>query len=158
MKPLNSIAKLKGNYLANSKVQTVIINRDDENHSYFLDIAEDKVIKTFSIDDFSNYQLSTKGFICSLFNFVFELPLLGQFNLSNALAAYVSIKSLGYSDDLVIPKLAKLSPPPGRMQKLAMNNIWIDYAHTPDALSNALTSLTSSLSGIRTESSVWLRR
>ena len=131
----------KGKLFINSKAHTVIVNRDDENHSYFLDVAEDKVIKTFSIDDFSDYQLSKKGFICRLFNVVFELPLLGHFNLSNALAAFVSIKSLGYSDDLVIPKLAKLSPPPGRMQKLDKNNIWIDYAHTPDALSNALQTL-----------------
>jgi len=131
----------KGKLFSNSKAQTVIINRDDENHSYFLDVAEDKAIKTFSIDDFSDYQLSTKGFICRLFNFVFELPLLGHFNLSNALAAFVSIKSLGYSNDLVIPNLAKLSPPPGRMQKLDNNNIWIDYAHTPDALTNALQTL-----------------
>ena len=98
----------KGKLFSNGKAQTVIINRDDENHSYFLDVAKDKLIKTFSIDDFSDYQLSTKGFICRLFNFVFELPLLGHFNLSNALAAFVSIKSLGYSDDLVIPKLAKV--------------------------------------------------
>ena len=131
----------KGKLFINNKAHTVIVNRDDENHSYFLDVAEDKVIKTFSIDDFSDYQLSTKGFVCRLFNFVFELPLLGHFNLSNALAAFVSIKSLGYGDDLVIPKLAELSPPPGRMQKLDKNNIWIDYAHTPDALSNALQTL-----------------
>ena len=131
----------KGKLFINSKAHTVIVNRDDENHSYFLDVAEDKVIKTFSIDDFSDYQLSTKGFVCRLFNFVFELPLLGHFNLSNALAAFVSIKSLGYGYDLVIPKLAELSPPPRRMQKLDKNNIWIDYAHTPDALSNALQTL-----------------
>jgi len=131
----------KGKLFSNGKAQTVIINRDDKNHSYFLDVAEDKLIKTFSIDDFSDYQLSKKGFICRLFNFVFELPLLGHFNLSNALAAFASIKSLGYSNDLVIPKLANLSPPPGRMQKLDRNNIWIDYAHTPDALSNALQTL-----------------
>jgi len=131
----------KGKLFVNGKAQTIIINQDDENHSYFLDVAKDKLIKTFSIDDFSDYQPTTKGFICRLFNFVFELPLLGHFNLSNALAALVSIKSLGYSDDLIIPKLAKLSPPPGRMQKLEWNNIWIDYAHTPDALSNALQTL-----------------
>jgi len=131
----------KGKLFSNGKAQTVIINRDDKNHSYFLDVAEDKLIKTFSLDDFSDYQLSKKGFICRLFNFVFELPLLGHFNLSNALAAFASIKSLGYSNDLVIPKLANLSPPPGRMQKLDRNNIWIDYAHTPDALSNALQTL-----------------
>ncbi len=133
--------KAKGKLFSNSKTQTVIINRDDENHSYFLNIAEDKLIKTFSIDDFSDYQHSEKGFICRLFNFVFELPLLGHFNLSNALAAFVSIKSLGYSDNLIIPKLAKLSPPSGRMQKLEKSNIWIDYAHTPDALSSALETL-----------------
>jgi len=133
--------KAKGKLFSNGKAQTVIINQDDENHSYFLDVAEDKVIKTFSIDDFSDYQLSKKGFICRLFNFVFELPLLGHFNLSNTLAAFASIKSLGYSNDLIIPKLANLSPPPGRMQKLDKNNIWIDYAHTPDALSNALQTL-----------------
>ena len=131
----------KGKLFVNGKAQTIIINQDDENHSYFLDVAKDKLIKTFSIDDFSDYQPTTKGFICRLFNFVFELPLLGHFNLSNALAALVSIKSLGYSDDLIIPKLAKLSPPPGRMQKIDKNNIWIDYAHTPDALSNALQTL-----------------
>ena len=125
----------KGKLFSDSNAQTVIINRDDENHSFFLEVAEDKVIKTFGIDDFSDYQLSKKGFICRLFNFVFELPLLGHFNLSNALAAFVSIKSLGYSDDLVIPKLAKLSPPPGRMQKLDKNNIWIDYLrlHYPES-------------------------
>ena len=133
--------KAKGKLFSNSKTQTVIINRDDENHSYFLNIAEDKLIKTFSIDDFSDYQLSAKGFICRLFNFVFELPLLGHFNLSNALAAFVSIKSLGYSNELIIPKIAKLSPPSGRMQKLEKSNIWIDYAHTPDALSSALETL-----------------
>jgi len=131
----------KGKLFSNSKTQTVIINRDDENHYYFLNAAEDKLIKTFGIDDFSDYQPSTKGFICRLFNFVFELPLLGRFNLSNALAAFVSIRSLGYSDDLIIPNLAKLSAPSGRMQKLDKNNIWIDYAHTPDALSNALETL-----------------
>jgi len=57
------------------------------------------------------------------------------------MAAYKSVKSLGYDDDTLIPKLAELSPPPGRMQKLAKKNIWIDYAHTPDALLNAVITL-----------------
>ena len=48
---------------------------------------------------------------------------------------------MGYSDDQIIPFLAKLSPPPGRMQQLENSHIWIDYAHTPDALDNALSTL-----------------
>jgi UDP-N-acetylmuramoyl-L-alanyl-D-glutamate--2,6-diaminopimelate ligase len=69
------------------------------------------------------------------------LPLIGEFNLSNAVAAYTSVKSLGFSDNLIIPCLTKLSSPPGRMQQVNNSNIWIDYAHTPDALDNALCTL-----------------
>ena len=53
----------------------------------------------------------------------------------------IVFKCLGFSDDQIIPCLPKLSPPPGRMQQLANSNIWIDYAHTPDALDNALSTL-----------------
>jgi UDP-N-acetylmuramoyl-L-alanyl-D-glutamate--2,6-diaminopimelate ligase len=57
------------------------------------------------------------------------------------MAAYQSVKCLGYSDDQIIPFLAELSPPPGRMQQLENSHIWVDYAHTPDALDNALSTL-----------------
>ena len=118
-----------------------IINRDDDNHQYFLDSTADKNPLTFGIDDFEFFKNSENGFICQLNDYVFELPLVGEFNLSNAIAAYNSVKCLGYSDDQIIPFLAKLSPPTGRMQQLENSNIWIDYAHTPDALDNALSTL-----------------
>ena len=118
-----------------------IINRDDESHQFFLDIASDKNPITFGIDDFEFFKNSENGFICQLNNYVFELPLVGEFNLSNAIAAYNSLKCIGFSDDQIIPCLAKLSPPPGRMQQLENSNIWIDYAHTPDALNHALSTL-----------------
>ena len=118
-----------------------IRDRDDENHQYFLDTASDKDPLTFGIDDLEFFKNSENGFICQLNNYVFELPLIGEFNLSNALAAFTSVKCLGYSEDQIIPFLAKLSTPPGRMQQLENSHIWIDYAHTPDALDNALTSL-----------------
>ena len=118
-----------------------IINRDDESHQYFLDSTSDKNPLTFGIDDFEFFKNSENGFICQLNDYVFELPLVGEFNLSNAIAAYNSVKCLGYSDDQIIPFLAKLSPPTGRMQQLENSNIWIDYAHTPDALDNALSTL-----------------
>ena len=118
-----------------------IINRDDESHQYFLDSSSDKNPLTFGIDDFEFFKNSENGFICQLNDYVFELPLVGEFNLSNAIAAYSSVKCLGYSDDQIIPFLAKLSPPTGRMQQLENSNIWIDYAHTPDALDNALSTL-----------------
>ncbi|MDC1418977.1 UDP-N-acetylmuramoyl-L-alanyl-D-glutamate--2,6-diaminopimelate ligase [Candidatus Thioglobus sp.] len=138
---MNNYKEAKGKLFTNGFSKKAIINRDDENHQYFLDSASDKDPLTFGIDDLEFFKTSGNGFICQLNNYVFELPLIGEFNLSNALAAFTSVKCLGYSDDQIIPFLAKLSPPPGRMQQLENSHIWIDYAHTPDALDNALASL-----------------
>ena len=138
---MNNYKEAKGKLFTNGFSKKAIINRDDENHQYFLDTASDKDPLTFGIDDLEFFKNSENGFICQLNNYVFELPLIGEFNLSNALAAFTSVKCLGYSDDQIIPFLAKLSPPPGRMQQLENSHIWIDYAHTPDALDNALASL-----------------
>ena len=138
---MDNYREAKGKLFKNNFSKRAIINRDDENHQYFLDTSSDKEPITFGIDDLEFYKNSENGFICQLNDYVFELPLVGEFNLSNAIAAYNSVKCLGFSDDQIIPCLAKLSPPPGRMQQLANSNIWIDYAHTPDALDNALSTL-----------------
>ena len=130
----------KGKLFKSALTKKTIINQDDDNHDYFLNIASDKDPITFSISDLDFYKSSEKGFICQLNNFVFELPLIGNFNLSNALAAYNSLSYMGHSDESLMPLLAKLSPPPGRMQQVQKSNIWIDYAHTPDALFNALAT------------------
>ncbi|MDC1387222.1 UDP-N-acetylmuramoyl-L-alanyl-D-glutamate--2,6-diaminopimelate ligase [Candidatus Thioglobus sp.] len=138
---MDNYKKAKGKLFQNGFSEKAIINRDDENHPYFLDTTSDKDPITFGIDDLEFFKNSENGFICQLNNYVFELPLIGEFNLSNALAAFTSVKCLGYSEDQIIPFLAKLSPPPGRMQQLENSHIWIDYAHTPDALDNVLASL-----------------
>ena len=138
---MDNYREAKGRLFKNNFSKRAIINRDDENYQYFLDTASDKEPITFGIDDLEFFKNSENGFICQLNDYVFELPLVGEFNLSNAIAAYNSVKCLGFSDDQIIPCLAKLSPPPGRMQQLANSNIWIDYAHTPDALDNALSTL-----------------
>ena len=138
---MDNYREAKGKLFQDNFSKKAIINRDDENHQYFLDTSSDKDPITFGIDDLEFYKNSENGFICQLNDYVFELPLVGEFNLSNAIAAYKSVKCLGFSDDQIIPCLAKLSPPPGRMQQLPNSNIWIDYAHTPDALDNALSTL-----------------
>ena len=140
-KNMKSYKEAKGKLFNKNSIEKAIINLDDDNHSYFLDVSSEIPTETFCNNDFSYFKSNEYGFICKLNNFVFELPLIGNFNLSNALAAYKSIRSLGYEDENVIPKLTELSPPPGRMQKIPRKNIWIDYAHTPDALLNVLKTL-----------------
>ena len=140
-KTMEDYLEAKGKLFADENTQCAIVNRDDENHDYFLKIASDKRQVSFSIDDFKYCNKNEQGFLCRLDQFIFELPLLGRFNISNALAALTSLRELGYSDDDIMPQLTRITAPLGRMQKIANHNIWIDYAHTPDALANAMSTL-----------------
>jgi UDP-N-acetylmuramoyl-L-alanyl-D-glutamate--2,6-diaminopimelate ligase len=71
------------------------------------------------------------------------LPLLGDFNVSNALAAAATALGLGRPLNQVIERLARAPQIPGRMERIAEKPCIVlrDYAHTPDALERALTSL-----------------
>jgi UDP-N-acetylmuramoyl-L-alanyl-D-glutamate--2,6-diaminopimelate ligase len=72
-----------------------------------------------------------------------ELPLPGDFNVANALAAAACALGLGLSLDLVVERLATAPQVPGRMERLALKPCVVlrDYAHTPDALERVLKTL-----------------
>ena len=122
-------------------LESVIINKDDDNYPFFLEKSKGKKITTFSINDFQSAESNSQGFLCRLDNFVFEISLLGGFNLSNILASLNSVEQLGYERDKIIPLLPKLLPPTGRLQQINKLLVWVDYAHTPDAIYNAITTL-----------------
>jgi UDP-N-acetylmuramoyl-L-alanyl-D-glutamate--2,6-diaminopimelate ligase len=71
------------------------------------------------------------------------LPLLGDFNVANALAAAATGLALGQSINTVAQRLSAAPQVPGRMERISDNPCIVlrDYAHTPDALERALTSL-----------------
>ncbi len=73
-----------------------------------------------------------------------ESPLIGRFNLSNLLAVIATAWSLGRDPTVFLAKLRAFSGVPGRMESVDEGqsfNVLIDYAHTDDALRNALTML-----------------
>jgi UDP-N-acetylmuramoyl-L-alanyl-D-glutamate--2,6-diaminopimelate ligase len=72
-----------------------------------------------------------------------ELPLIGEFNISNALAAAACALSLGKPLAEVVERLSDAPPIPGRMEVLTEHPCTVirDYAHTPDALARALEAL-----------------
>jgi UDP-N-acetylmuramoyl-L-alanyl-D-glutamate--2,6-diaminopimelate ligase len=72
-----------------------------------------------------------------------RLPLPGDFNVANALAAAAVTLGLGRSLDEVASRLASAPQVPGRMERLTTTPCVIlrDYAHTPDALERALGAL-----------------
>jgi UDP-N-acetylmuramoyl-L-alanyl-D-glutamate--2,6-diaminopimelate ligase len=72
-----------------------------------------------------------------------SLPLLGDFNVSNALAAAACALGLDRPLGDVIERLAASPQVPGRMERIAdvPCTVLRDYAHTPDALERALATL-----------------
>ncbi len=77
--------------------------------------------------------------------------LLGRFNVSNLLAAAGVLALLGMPWSEVMHQLEMMHPVPGRMHCLGGEHdqplVVVDFAHTPDALKQALTALRAHLHG-----------
>jgi len=72
-----------------------------------------------------------------------RLPLMGEFNVANALAAAGAGLVLGLAPEAMAARLSASPQVPGRMERLAEQPAVVlrDYAHTPDALERALATL-----------------
>ncbi len=73
-----------------------------------------------------------------------QSPLLGRFNVDNLLAVAGALHALGDDAEQIADTLSQLQPVHGRMNRLGGDGqplVVIDYAHTPDALEQALSSL-----------------
>ena len=76
--------------------------------------------------------------------FVVETRLFGDFQRENFLAAWAALRAMGYAAEEVAGLLSGVSAPPGRLEPVAEfrgARIFVDYAHTPEALEVALSSL-----------------
>ena len=105
-----------------------IINKDDKNAKYFLEIPAKQKIE-YGIDD--------KNLLPD------HLNLLGEFNMYNAITAVRIATSQGISLDICKKALEKAKGIPGRME-IVINQpftIIVDYAHTPDQLEKVYQSL-----------------
>ena len=102
-----------------------VINIDDKNADYFLSFKSEKKY-TFGWD---------KGDI-NIQNTKFNLPLIGKFNIYNALAAICVGISQGINLEVCQKALEKAKGVPGRMELVISEpfKVIVDYAVTPDAL------------------------
>lgn len=73
-----------------------------------------------------------------------QTPLLGKFNVSNYLAAAGLCLAAGFDLKTIAAGLSALKTVPGRLEKIDSESnftVFIDYAHTDDALKNTLSTL-----------------
>jgi UDP-N-acetylmuramoyl-L-alanyl-D-glutamate--2,6-diaminopimelate ligase len=77
-------------------------------------------------------------------SFPAEVPLAGDFNVANALAAIASLGEAGFDPRAVAEGIAASGGVPGRLERVDAGQDFlavVDYAHKPDAVSAALTTL-----------------
>jgi UDP-N-acetylmuramoyl-L-alanyl-D-glutamate--2,6-diaminopimelate ligase len=73
-----------------------------------------------------------------------SLPLIGRYNVSNALAAISAAQIIGIDLPTIEAALARLHPVPGRVEQVDVPEdfqVFVDYAHTADALRNVLATI-----------------
>lgn len=136
-----------------SKRQTAIINIDDQ---YGARLAQDSQIAvrlTYGVEQAAELkatrlELSREGsrFVVQTSDrtFACRLPLIGRHNVYNALAAIGAALALGLPIPQIQAALNALAPVPGRLEAIRKGQpfgVYVDYAHTDDALQNVLTTL-----------------
>ncbi|HEX4665967.1 MAG TPA: UDP-N-acetylmuramoyl-L-alanyl-D-glutamate--2,6-diaminopimelate ligase [Chthoniobacterales bacterium] len=138
----------------NKKEAKAVINIDDPHGEKLIArLGRDLPVVTYGMSaraDFraSNYraefsgtsfQLDARGKV-----YLVRVPLIGRFNVSNAMAALAAANSLGVSLREAVLSLAKSPQVPGRLEAVPAKRqfqVFVDYAHTPDALLNVLKTL-----------------
>ncbi|MEW4488608.1 UDP-N-acetylmuramoyl-L-alanyl-D-glutamate--2,6-diaminopimelate ligase [Thalassoglobus sp. JC818] len=79
-----------------------------------------------------------------------EIPLTGKHNVSNAAAAACAALHLGLTTEEIQAGLAKCPPVPGRLESVNCGqnfSVYVDYAHTDDAIQHAIQTVRPLTSG-----------
>jgi UDP-N-acetylmuramoyl-L-alanyl-D-glutamate--2,6-diaminopimelate ligase len=130
-----------------------IVNADDPWGQRLLRELPDTACTTFGLDataqvraaqfdlgpDHTRLTCSTPAGSCEC-----RLPLIGRHNVVNALAAVATALQHGLSLDQIRQGLENLAPVPGRLERVDQGQpfeLFVDYAHTDDALRHVLTTL-----------------
>jgi UDP-N-acetylmuramoyl-L-alanyl-D-glutamate--2,6-diaminopimelate ligase len=101
--------------------------------------AEFRAIDARSDIHGTQYKLEAKGR-----QYLVRTPHIGRFNVSNSLAALATASALGLELRAAVQAMANAPQVPGRLERVpARRNfaVYVDYAHTDDALTNVLSTL-----------------
>lgn len=112
-----------------------ILNKEDKSYDYLKQKASGKII---------TYGFLNADFTPLSFHFKTKLP--GDYNQLNCLAAIACCKAFQIKDQVIRQAVASFAGVKGRMEEIKNTKnfrVFIDFAHTPNGLLNALATLRS---------------
>ena len=153
---LEAYAEAKSRLFKFPTLKVAVINIDDAHANIMLDAASSNQahpkVLTYSTSKAADYQVfgiqySLNGATFHLKTeqgeFTVQSPLLGHFNIENLVASLIVAEQAGFDLRQLIAVVPQLQGAPGRMQVIRDEDrlFVVDYAHTPDALTQVLKTL-----------------
>lgn len=140
---------------------TAVLNADDDAVMRLRDLCQSRGhnVITFGYAQAADLQLQSvvptpAGLQATLKiaaqQFSLDLPVYGEFQLRNMLAAIGLLSACGLHAEALVGHLPALHGVPGRLERIAQlrgASVFIDYAHTPEALSKILRVLRAHTQG-----------
>lgn len=118
----------------------IIANKDDDHGALFLDARVEHVLP-YGLGDLELYNLNKDGISLVIQGTTIRVPLIGLFNVYNALAAITTARAFGIPLKTIDRALTGLEPIKGRVELFKTPKhserkvtVVVDYAHTPDSL------------------------
>lgn len=131
-----------------------LTNIDDKNGLVMLQNTKAKKY-TYSVRSLADFKAKIiekhfDGTAIDINNKELQVQFVGVFNVYNLLAVYAATTLLGQDSEQALIILSKLTPVSGRFETLRSPEGYtaiVDYAHTPDALTNVLEAIHEVLEG-----------
>jgi UDP-N-acetylmuramoyl-L-alanyl-D-glutamate--2,6-diaminopimelate ligase len=139
----------KGFFDQLSKTAFALVNADDKNGAFMLQNTKARKLE-YSLRKLVDYRAkvltnSAQGLQLELDGTEIFTRFIGRFNAYNLIAAFGVAMELGQERDEVLVALSSLTAAAGRLDYVTdpagLVTAVVDYAHTPDALENVLTTL-----------------
>ena len=130
---------------------SAVINGDDSYGSFMADVCKGKIY-TFGQNINLPYRLrintnTASGLSLAVNSLPVESPLVGEFNAYNVAQAFLICTALGFEPNDVAEALKSAKGAPGRLDRVKIDveqaypHVFVDYAHTPDALKKVSSTL-----------------
>jgi UDP-N-acetylmuramyl-tripeptide synthetase len=142
-----------------------IINIDDK-YGRRMRVADPAILWTYGAKNADiTYKITSMDFTLTEFKIKtplgeadVSLPMAGVHNVMNSLAAIGAGLSAGVPLEVCVKAIGKFTGVPGRLQSVPNSknlSVFVDYAHSPDALENVLQALQKVRSNLESSAKIW---